>query len=290
MPIKGLVGDTLKRPHRSSSAGRAGALMGTGDQEDVLVMGRSAAKNHMIGTIPKHGRSWKEHPRQTGTIPGYCGHIAGKVSENMHGGTFGSENDRAIRNLPMRDYRRTLSAPDHLANYMDGKWDSRALKVASRIPGYMGTIPGKLSETVHGMRFGEANEMAQSLRNCNPHITSEGWLQKGTWPVDRMAQYKFHGKTAQCDHQPHFTQGEEQESYKSNQRLGEVFGLKPPKPSNYRPGDRYMHTFAPPKKARVDPSTYEAAGVSSYSTKLDPQRWLLHNALTIGNGNQRTAY
>lgn len=244
----------------------------------------------MTGGIPKHGSTWAKKPRQTGVIPGYGGHIAGKVAENIHGGTFGCENDRSLRAGPLRDFRRTLSAPDHLASYMEGKWDSRSLKAASRIPGYMGTIPGKLSETVHGTRFGEANEMAQSLRNYNPHVSSDGWMQSGSWPVDRKATYKFSNRTTQCDFMPHFTQESEMESYKSNEKLGRVFGLRPPKPNPYGPGDRYMHSFNPVRKSRSDPSTYEAAGCSSYSSKLDQQRWLCHNALTLTNGNQRTAY
>lgn len=244
----------------------------------------------MTGGIPKHAHTWAKQPRQTGVIPGYCGHIAGKVAENIHGGTFGSENERSLRACPQRDLRRTLSAPDHLASYMEGKWDSRSLKVAPRIPGYMGNIPGKMAETVHGARFGEANEMSQTVRRHNPHITCDGWMQSGSWPVDRKATYKFAGRTTQADFMPHFTQGCEMDSYKSNEKLGRVFGLKPPKPNQYSPGDRYMQIFNPTPKARSDPSSYTPAGCSSYSHKLDGQRWLLHNALTLTNGNQRTAY
>jgi len=264
--------------------------MSTGDREDCQIMAREKDVGYMSGGIPKHGKSWAAHPRQTGVIPGYCGHIAGKVAENIHGGTFGSENERSLRACPQRDFRRTLSAPDHLATYQSGKWDSRSLKAPTRVPGYMGNIPGKLSETVHGCRFGESNEMAQSLRDNNPHVSSDGWMQSGTWPVDRKATYKFAGRTTQCDFMPHFSTPEEMNSYKSNQLLGNVFGLKPPKPNQYGPGDRYMHIQACPKKARGDPTTMVAAGTPSYSTKLDGQRWLHHNALTLTNGNQRTAY
>lgn len=264
--------------------------MRTGDSEDCQVLSRADSASHMTGGIPKHASTWAKHPRQTGAIVGYCGHIAGKVAENIHGSTFGSENERSQRACPEREFRRTLSAPDHLASYMDGKWDSRALKAAPRVPGYMGTIPGKLSETVHGARFGEASDMAQSLREYNPHVSSDGWQRTGSWPVNRRDTYKFPARSTQADFHPHFTQEQEMESYKSNQKLGEVFGLRPPKPNHYGPGDRYMHAFAPPKKSRKDPSTYEAAGTSSYSSKLDGQRWMLHNALTISNGNQRSAY
>lgn len=253
-------------------------------------MSREQEISHMTGGIPKHGATWAKHPRQTGVIPGYCGHIAGKVAENIHGSTFGTENERSMRACPIRDFRRTLSAPDHLATHISCKNDSRSLKAPSRVPGYMGTIPGKLSETVHGARFGEANEMAQSLRNFNPHVSCDGWMQGGSWPVDRRATYKFPGRTTQCDFMPHFTQESEMDSYKSNQKLGTTFGLKPPKPNQYGPGDRYLQIFAPPRKTRQDPSTYEAAGTPSWSPKLDPARWLHHNALTLNNGNQRTAY
>jgi len=259
------------------------------DTQDCHVLARETDVNYMSGGIPKHAATWAKHPRQSGTIPGYCGHIAGKVAENIHGATFGSENERAIRACPMRDMRRTLSAPDHLASYTAGKCDTRSLKAASRIPGYMGNIPGKMSETVHAASFGEANENAQSLRNHNPHVTCEGWMQSGTWPVDRRATYKFAGRTTQCDFMPHFTAEMEMESYKSNEKLGRVFGLKPAKQNQYGPGDRHLHIFNPPKKSRKDPSTYKAAGCSSYDAKLDQQRWLLHNTLALTNGNQRIA-
>lgn len=253
-------------------------------------MGREPENMSMTGGIPKHSHTWAKHPRQTGTIPGYCGHIAGKVAENLHGGTFGSENDRSLRACTSRDFRRTLSAPEHLATYLNGKWDSRSLKAAPRVPGYMGNVPGKASETVHGSRFGEANETAQSLRNNNPHVTSDGWMQSGTWPVDRRATYKWCGRTTRADFMPHFSDDMEMDSYKSNQKLGEVFGLKPPKPNSYGPGDRYLQIFAPPKKSRISPDKYPAAGCSSYSAKLDGQRWMMHNCLALTNGNQRTAY
>lgn len=253
-------------------------------------MSREDDISYMTGGIPKHGSSWAKHPRQTGVIPGYCGHIAGKVAENIHGGTFGSENERSLRACPLRDFRRTLSAPDHLNTYLEGKWDTRSLKAAPRVPGYMGAVPGKLSETVHGATFAEANENAKNLRHYNPHVSCDGWLQSGTWPVDRRATYKFPGRSTQCDFMPHFTQDSEMDSYKSNQKLGSVFGLRPPKPNQYAPGDRYMQIFNPTRKARSDPTSYPAAGCSSYSPKLDQQRWLLHNALTLTNGNQRTAY
>lgn len=290
LPIKGLVGDVLKKPHRSSSASRT-QKMGTGDNEDCHVLHRESSVSHNTGGMPKHGETWAKHPRQTGVIPGYCGHIAGKVAENIHGGTFGSENDRSLRACPLRDLRRTFSAPDHLATYMEGKWDSRSLKASSRVPGYMGHVPGKLSETVHGTRFGESNEMAQSLRNFNPHVSSDGWMQSGSWPVDRRATYKFPGRTTQCDFQPHFTMDCEMEGYMSNAKLGSVFGLKPPKPNPYQPGDRYMQIFNPPgNRSRKDPSKQPAAGSSSYSPLLNQQRWLIHNAVTLNSGNQRSAY
>jgi hypothetical protein len=289
-PIKGLVGDVLKKPHRSSSASKA-TRMATGDAVHCEILGREQGTSHMTGGIPKHGHTWAEHPRQTGVVPGYCGHIAGKVAENIHGGTFGSENERSIRACPMRDMRRTLSAPDHLATYMEGKWDSRALKASSRVPGYMGHIPGKQSETVHGNTFGEANDMAQTLRNCNPHVSCEGWMQPGSWPADRKATYKFAGRTTRCDFMSHFTHEQEMDSYHSNTKLGSTFGLKTPKKNPHAPGDRYMHIFNPPqKKSHIDPTKMQAAGCSTYSPKLDGQRWMLHNALALSNGNQRTAY
>jgi hypothetical protein len=287
--MKGIVGDTLKKPHRSAPPSKS-TFMATGDSMDCTVLSRSESCQHMVGGIPRHGSTWGNQPRQTGVIPGYGGHISGKVAENIHGSTFSTENERSRRVIPVRDMKRTMSAPDHLTVHLQDKWDSPSLKVASRIPGYMGTIPGKVSETMHGSTFGQTNEASQRVRGYNPHVNCDGWMKGGDWPVDRRATYKFHGRTTQCDFMPHFTEEHEREAFKSNRRLGEVFGLKPPQPSKHGPGDRYLHSFAPPKQARADPSTYDAAGCSSFSTKLDPQRWQLHNAITLNCGNQRAAY
>merc|ERR1712032_519400 len=128
------------------------------------------------------------------------------------------------------------------------------------------------------------------LRRCNPHVHSDGWLRRGKWPADRMATYKFSNRFTQADHQPLFSRLQETEAYDSNQLLGSTFGLTPPKPNCHRPGDRYLHTQCRGKASRVDPSTVDVAGQPSESPLLDQGRWLTHNTIGIGNGNQRTAY
>ncbi|CAE7665732.1 unnamed protein product [Symbiodinium sp. KB8] len=145
-------------------------------------------------------------------IPGYRGHIAGKVSENLHGGTFGSENHLATQSLPLRSMRRTWSEPFRAANHDPALGTGKGLEVPSRIPGYAGTIPGKLSETVHGMRFAEASESAQALRTHNPQVTSDGWLKRGVWPVDRMHTYQWNNRFVQTGGQALFSPAQDLES------------------------------------------------------------------------------
>lgn len=301
--IAGLVGDTLRKPTRSSKS--TGELLGmrstasgemvrtmyTGDSEDCEVRARDPAANHMFGGIPKVGR----YARQKGVIPGYSGHIAGKVAENIHGGTFHSENERSMKGLPVREMRRTLSAPDHLAAHQERhQIETKCLRVPSRVPGYAGQIPGKMSETVHGCTFAEANSSAQGLRNYNPVVSCEGWIHAAKWPCDRRATYKFAGKMSQADCMPHFTEQEQERALESNRRLGHTFGLRTQPHNPFKPGDRYMHAFDPPtkkaKRQNTNPDLMRSAGSATHDTKLDGQRWLAHNTLSLRNGNQRTAY
>eukprot|EP00438_Fugacium_kawagutii_P024723 Skav235563 [mRNA] locus=scaffold3067:381891:390381:- [translate_table: standard] len=58
-----------------------------------------------------------------------------------------------------------------------------------------------------------------------------------------------------------------------SRKMGCTFGLQPPQANPYKPGDRYMHTKCEKKKvSRLDPSKVPAAGVSSYSQKLEGPR------------------
>jgi len=244
------------------------------------VLQRRVSSPSRTGGVPTLGQ-----PKQQHAIPFYTGHISGKVAENVHGGTFRAENERSTRTLPIRDMRRTLSAPEQLnARETDGKSDAKGLRVPPRMPGYGGTIPGKLSETVHGMRFSEASEKAAALRHNNPFNSSDGWLKAGRWPADRRATYKFYFRSLQADMQSFFTEAEEKDMARSNLRLGQTFGLQPPRSNFYRPGDRYLHTLSAKPTTRLDPTTTKAAGQPSCSAKLDQQRWQYHNAVVLKNG------
>lgn len=277
---------TPLRPERSASSP---ALLRGDDSADADQRRRHCVYSPgMTGSMPRHGGT-----HQRIGLPGYTGHVAGKVAENLHGGTFRAENEHATQLLPLRHLRRTMS----LTNPREVFWNegddanrSRGLKAAPTVPGYAGSVPGKLSETVHGMRFAEASESANALRESNPHVHSDGWLRKGNWPSDRMPTYNFNNRFVRTDGQNLWTREQEEEACEANARLGHTFGLKPPKPSHYRPGDRYLHATCRATSTRLDPASVSPAGQPSVSTLLDQHRWRSHHTLSIGNGNQRCAF
>jgi len=280
--FSGLVADTLSKHPPVPSVHNASSFVRTGDGRDVEVL-------HRTGSITNIHGDWnpKSAGFQTVAVPGYGGHVAGKVAENLHGGTFRSENSLATQALPHRSMRRTWSEPMRISVNNSALGTGRGLDVAPRIPGYSGTIPGKNSESIHGLRFAEANEEAQRLRQANPAVTCEGWLKRGQWPVDRMHSYKWNNRFIQTGGQALFSDAQDVESYEMSKKMGSTFGLKPPKPNPHKPGDRYLHAKNQKKVARLDPSKVPAAGASSYAPILEGQRWQIHNALTLKNGNQR---
>jgi hypothetical protein len=235
----------------------------------------------LTGSIPRNGFS-----HQQVCIPGYGGHIAGKVAENMHGATFRAENERAAQHvLPLRQMRRVLSEPGS-AMALSGELGStgnghRGLSVAPRVPGYAGNIPGKLSETVHGMRFAEANEASQSMRHSNPFSSTESWMRRGNFPVDKLHSHQWCNRFQKTNTSPLLTAEEERDAFENSRRLGSMFGLKTQERSYYRPGDRYLHALTK-RKAHAqlpgDPNSpdYPAAGQPSHSLKLEPERVKLH--------------
>lgn len=235
-----------------------------------------------------------------GNVPGYTGFIPRKVAENVHGDTFNVENERA--SLKPHYYNevhgslhaaRSQSTP-HLVpekiTWRSGEHMGEGLNHPSRIPGYMGNIPGKASETVHGSRFGDDNEAAQRLRRKNPFVTSEGWLHRSPWPADKLPTYHFQAKMLMSNTDPLFSKVQDIYSLESNQRLGHTFGLRPIKKPRMKPGDRYLHLLTDSFGQRLEPAVTKVGGQNSQSAKFDQQRWRDHNALGIGNGNQRTAY
>lgn len=276
-PFSGIVQDML---HRQPPAKERPSAQTTGNvtAQNFEVLTWAASPNHNAGGIPRHGGKFAQV-----AIPGYKGHITGKVSENAHGQTFGAENERATQMQPLRQMRRTTSAPEQIC--APGAAGTRGLAAAPRVPGYAGHIPGKHAETVHGLRFSEASEAAASLREVNPHISCDGWLRRGEWPVDRMATYKWSNRFSRADTQALFSPEQEEDAFESNKRLGQSFGLKAPKVMPLRPGDRFLHCHhkKPPadSKAHAPKSPAEAAGRQSISIQLDHERGIDHRALGL---------
>lgn len=245
----------------------------------------------MVLSAGTAGVSSGSKARQTRCIPGYTGHISGKVAENVHGSGFGPENCRASQELPVREMRRTCSLPNTIsAPRLD---QSCGMSVAPRVPGYAGAIPGKASESVHGMSIGRANEVAQQLRASNPHVSSDGWMKRGNWPADRMATYKFSAISQRADSHSLFTEEQEQEATIMNKKLGQTFGLRPKKEDRRVPeekGKRFLHYHhGGAGGAKIDVTSVGPAGSATHNPALDQERWRLHNALVLTNGNQRTA-
>lgn len=248
---------------------------------DLLVLSRGATAG-----VPSGSRA-----RQTRCIPGYTGHIAGKVAENVHGEGFGQENCRASQELPVRELRRTLSLPDRIsAPRLD---QSCGMTVAPRVPGYAGAIPGKSAESVHGVSIGRANAAAQQLRASNPHVSCDGWMKRGNWPADRMATYKFTANRQRADTQSLFTEEQEAAATTMNKKLGQTFGLRPKKEARRPPEDkskRFLHYHTGGGGgSTMDVTSYGPAGTATHAPSLDQERWRLHNSLVLTNGNQRTA-
>ncbi|CAE7942386.1 unnamed protein product, partial [Symbiodinium necroappetens] len=107
-----------------------------------------------------------------GNIPGYSGHIPGKL-EDSFGATWHSVNLR----LASADSKVPMSTPR--AEVRPGEWarsERRPLapeaaegsamlrpgtgQAASAVPGYSGHVPGKLSENIVGARCAAANAIA----------------------------------------------------------------------------------------------------------------------------------
>lgn len=269
----------------SSPAPFAQRTISMGDR-DLLVLSRSATAGVSSGS---------RGARQTRCIPGYTGHISGKVAENVHGESFGSENLRASQELPVREMRRTASLPDRIsAPRLD---QPCGMTVAPRVPGYAGAIPGKSAESVHGMSISRSNEAAQSLRSSNPHVSCDGWMKRGKWPADRMATYKFTANSQRADTHSLFTDEQEAASSAMNRKLGQTFGLKPKKEQRHDSGDpppprgkRFLHYHTCGGGLHYynsDGNT--AAGTATHARSLEQERWRIHSALVLTNGNQRIA-
>lgn len=236
--FSGVVGDTLRMDSRSSSASPPSHVhMGGGQHCEVLA--RAPVPFEVSNSIRRSGNQ-----QQLACIPGYAGHISGKAAENMHGSTFRVENQRATRHVSVRDLQRTQSEPHMLsATTMSTGSGSKALRMAPRIPGYTGNVPGKIAEAVHGTRFADACEQAQVLRDSNPFLTSEAWIRRGQWPSNRMHTHQWNNRFTKANMSSMFTEEEEQEARDANRRLGHTFGLLSSERNPHRPGDRFVHSL-----------------------------------------------
>lgn len=283
-PLKGIIGNTLNEGHSPPRTRTPASYVQTGDSRNCEVYGELPKPSHMQGSMPRSGTQLQDVG-----VPGYRGHIAAKAVEHVRGQTFGAENLRVARHtLPLRRFRRSVSAPEAASSRRDQK--TRGLSVAPRVPGYAGMIPACHSETVHALRFADASEAAQQLRSHNPHVSCDGWLRRSEWPVDRLPTYKWNNKFRRSDLGQLFTPAQDLEASLYSTTLGSTFGINPPQANHHVPGDRFLHTLR--KKGgdcgrRTDPSKQPAAGQPSESARLDHQRWLMHNTLNLGNGNQR---
>jgi hypothetical protein len=259
----------------------------------------------MTGNIPSRTSKKHEH-----NIPGYGGYVPGKVVENFHGGTFVAENMRASRNLKRASTAPllTIKAPPMTRSEaaesvqqtriatmrrhgQERGFNNAGMNSAPKVPGHGSHVPGEIADNVHAKTPAETSHEAQALRRRNPHVNTSAWMRKGVWPTDKRPLYKFMNRTTGTDTQHYFSNVEEEEYVKQNQRLGRTWGLNIPTRNMHKPGDRYLHALTGSKGSgskgnRLNPSLQPPAGQQSYSTLLDPERWRCHNTISIGNGNQ----
>jgi hypothetical protein len=278
-PFSGAIAETLRTPWKSGCIPEASvpSFVRSGDSKDLEVL-KSTGQFSATSFSDSRRSGFQEV-----AIPGYGGHVAGKVAKNLHGGTFRSENIWAASGTGLRSLRRTASEPFRITAP-----GNKSLEVAPHVPGFAGTIPGKVAESVYGCRFAEASEAANSLRQFNRYVTTDSWLKRGVWPVDRMATFKWNNRFVKMDAQDFLTFEQENEASKMNKLMGHTFGLHPPERNPHKPGDRFVHVKTEKDKAaRLDPSKVRAAGASTYSSQLDSQRWQLHYTMQLGGGNQR---
>mmetsp|Transcript_110045 Transcript_110045/g.206317 ORF Transcript_110045/g.206317 Transcript_110045/m.206317 type:complete len:276 (+) Transcript_110045:49-876(+) len=275
-----MVGEGSRgRPATSSSVGSARPPSARSAASDVRSVSTSRSPKCRFGRAP----------RSRSCVPGYGGHIASKVAENVHGGTFHCENERAASLSSLSsstELRRPYTAPE----FGTGIIKSRGLRHAPTVPGYAGFVPGKRSESVIGLGFTEANKKAIELKS-SALSPCDTWMKRGKWPVDRMHTYNWTNRFVQADTNPLFTEAQFAEALESSRRLGRTFGMPPPTPNFHRPGDRFLHSLGRGGRHRKSETMLpDSAGMSTHSPQLDQQRWAMHNTLSLGSGNQRCAY
>eukprot|EP00971_Amphidinium_carterae_P128632 2547876-Amphidinium_carterae.1 len=79
---------------------------------------------------------------------------------------------RIVSNVlhPVLSHSMTVCAANEL-NLLHAVLRS-SMKRPPKVPGYMGHIPGKEAESVHGTVFGDGNQLAQTLRTNNPVVST----------------------------------------------------------------------------------------------------------------------
>eukprot|EP00927_Polykrikos_kofoidii_P062334 TRINITY_DN5713_c0_g1_i2.p1 TRINITY_DN5713_c0_g1~~TRINITY_DN5713_c0_g1_i2.p1 ORF type:complete len:388 (-),score=56.34 TRINITY_DN5713_c0_g1_i2:340-1437(-) len=274
-PFKGVVGDAAAR-QPSQERRPVERCVNHRDGSIAEVLPREKRDLHMTGSVPSRTAS-----KRATAVPGYSGHVEGKTSENVFGGTFRADNERSNRILEARSLRRATSAPSgsirapphsacsssrprsaSAASMRDGVstpdsqrerqrkhgatmgLNGNGLNAAPHMPGQMTHNPGKLAETVHGACPGEVSRQAQKLRRRNPHVSCDGWSRKGQWPSCRRPTHQFVTRFQTADAQNLFSrQQQEEEHAADNKLLGHTFGFNPPKPNDAKAGDRYLHSL-----------------------------------------------
>lgn len=93
-------------------------------------------------------------------IPGYCGFIPGKHSENVLGTTHSRTNATA---LSVCNRRHDPAQEDDFARRSNA-YGFSASRRGAEVPGYTGFIPAKHATNVFGITFAGSNAVAQQVR------------------------------------------------------------------------------------------------------------------------------
>mmetsp|Transcript_8677 Transcript_8677/g.19914 ORF Transcript_8677/g.19914 Transcript_8677/m.19914 type:complete len:210 (+) Transcript_8677:1-630(+) len=147
-------------PHRPATGAsrRSAASVGSRGSERSFASGSRASD---AAAPPWAAREARRLP-QVGTyavtgLPGYSGHVPGKVSENVCGHTFRVANEQAVAEGTMRS--RGLRPPDALEM---GR--THGPLPGTDIPGYMGFVPGRYADNVLGTNSTRAAETAWHIK------------------------------------------------------------------------------------------------------------------------------
>lgn len=213
-----------------------------------------------------------------GNIVHYMGHIQREQTENLHAMSVQKRNELARRGPQLN--RKTHPKSERMVD-------------PPHVPGYMGFIPGKSAESVHGKRFGWANEDAQELRTYNPYWTTGPYLHR-QHRNQRMGATQMYQNTVRPDFMNHMNQEEKLklEPYMQKIALNQKILAEPrPEPKD---GPRYLHLLDPHVgMTKTAKSFGEIAGMKSSHRTYEQIKWLMHNRdVREANcsANMRTAF